>query len=211
MPIHTVKKGECMTQIADAHGFFWGTLWNHPENAEIRRLRKKPNVLLDGDSVFVPEKRQKKVSRPTGEKHVFRVKGIPARFKLRLLDASGNPRAGLPYRLSIDGDESTGETAPDGLVSRIIAPAAKRATLRLTGGDIEEEYVFDLGHLPPVEVVSGVKARLRNLGYYDGEIDDALDDDARRALRDFQVHEGLAATGEIDSRTRAALVSRHES
>jgi hypothetical protein len=35
MPKHTVAEGECLSSIAHRYGFFWKTLWDHPENARV--------------------------------------------------------------------------------------------------------------------------------------------------------------------------------
>jgi hypothetical protein len=85
MAKHTVKQGECISSIADKYGLFWDTLWNHPENAELKRQRKDPNVLLAGDEVFIPEKEEKNESCETEQTHRFRLKGVPAKLRLRLM------------------------------------------------------------------------------------------------------------------------------
>ncbi len=54
---HTVKKGQHLTGIAKSYGFKgsdWRKLYNHPENASLRKKRKDPNVILAGDKVKVP-------------------------------------------------------------------------------------------------------------------------------------------------------------
>ena len=43
--------------------------------------------------------------------------------------------------------------------------------------------------LNPISEISGLKARLANLGFYHGAIDEELDDDTKEALCDFQDHE----------------------
>ena len=45
---HDVKPGDCILSIVDAKGFFWETLWEHPENGELREKRLDPNTLLPG-------------------------------------------------------------------------------------------------------------------------------------------------------------------
>jgi N-acetylmuramoyl-L-alanine amidase len=207
MPVHVVKQGDCLSSIADQYGFFWDTLWNHERNAELREHRKNPNVLMTGDHVFIPEKRQKMESGETGRVHTFRLKGVPVRLNLQLLDFQGQPRAGIKYTLTIDGKTTRGVVPDDGVIREIIPPRASKGTLRL---ETDEEFELQLGHMNPIEYTSGVQARLANRGYYRGEISGTLDEETRDALRRFQADRGLAVTGEVDSETKAALLAAHE-
>jgi len=72
-------------------------------------------------------------------------------------------------------------------------------------------WELDLGHLDPIDTVRGVKARLANLGFDPGEINDTWDDAAKEALTQFQVVYGLPTTGgEVDDATRKKLREVHE-
>ena len=66
-----------------------------------------------------------------------------------------------------------------------------------------------LGHLDPLETVTGVKARLKNLGYYDGEINDEQDDEYKSEVRRFQQDHGLVVDGIVGPQTRAKLKDEH--
>jgi hypothetical protein len=207
VPVHVVKQGECMSSIADQYGFFWFTLWNHEKNAELKDRRQNPNVLMAGDRVFIPEKRQKEESGETGKAHTFQLKGVPVKLNLEMLDFDGTPRAGTKYALTVDGKKTSGVIPDDGMISEVISPHAKSASLKLETG---EEFDIDLGYMNPVEYASGVQARLKNLGYYKGEVTGALDDETRRALRRFQREKGLEESGEADQETRNALTAAHQ-
>lgn len=206
MAIHTVKPGDSMSSIADQYGFFWQTLWNHEKNSALVPLRQNPNILMPKDQVFIPDKRQKEESGPTGKTHTFRLKGVPARLNLRLLDVYGQPRSGVRYTLTVDGKAVTATTGGDGLISQVIAPRAQQATLLLESG---EAYQFDLGFLNPADSPSGIQGRLKNLGYYQQEMSGQLDGATQQALRRFQSDANLPVTGDADQATQDALVSRH--
>jgi len=67
-----------------------------------------------------------------------------------------------------------------------------------------------LGHLDPIDTVSGAKQRLSNLGYGCGPGPD-LDETTREALRAFQGDQGATQTGELDDTTRTQLQQAHGS
>jgi hypothetical protein len=39
MPKYTIDNGESIPSVAKDNGFFWETLWNHSENAELKQKR----------------------------------------------------------------------------------------------------------------------------------------------------------------------------
>jgi len=82
---YLVQSGDCMSSIAKTHGHSWETLWNHPANAKLKAARGNPNILLPGDRVTVPPLRNKVESRPNNARHRFVLKGVPIKFRLRLV------------------------------------------------------------------------------------------------------------------------------
>jgi hypothetical protein len=206
MPQHTVKTGDCITSIADQHGFFWRTVWEDEGNAALREKRDDPNTLLAGDVVHLPEIRQKTETRAAGAAHRFRLKGIPAMFRIQIFQAD-EPRAGESFTLTVDGVKHEGATSGEGLIEVPIPADARKATL-VVGSD--EERQFLLGRLPPITEIAGVQARLNNLGFDCGGVSGELDDQTRDALRAFQERIGLLAEGEPDEETRADLEKWHD-
>ena len=160
---HVASQGECVASIAFNHGFAPDTIWTHPENEDLRSLRILPSSLLPGDEVFVPELEPKDVDGATEAKHRFRRKGVPAMLRLQFFD-DAEPRAGVPYVITIDGVETKGNTDADGRIEVKMSPGARDGKLKLGPADHYEEIDLQLGHMDPVEEVSGVQARLRNLG-----------------------------------------------
>jgi hypothetical protein len=215
---HRVLQGECMSSLGAQYGFHPNTLWGHPENAALRELRGDPNILAEGDDVFIPDKRIHEVPAGTGRRHVFRRLGFTTVYRVRFLTYDGKPRAGLAYRFTVDGSTRTGKTDGDGALSEPIAPDARRAKLVLFArsgeGDDEEQweehYDVALGHLDPVTVVSGVQARLTGLGF-PCRVTGELNATTVEALSQFQQSAGLEVTGQPDDPTRAALVEAYGS
>lgn len=212
MPItHQVQQGECLVSIAESYGFFWETLWNLPENKRIRDTRRDPTVLLPGDVVTIPDKTMKDYVRPTGARHTFRVKNVPAKFNLRLLKETGEARSGVAYVLTVDGVETRGSTDGEGWVKASISPTARQGTLTLTGEESgeEESYEVQLGHLDPVDTIEGAQTRMKQMGAYFGTVTGTMSRAFVASLKAFQSSRGLKVTGELDDSTQAALRESH--
>lgn len=201
MPVtHTVQAGECLSSIADQYGRFWEQLWEHADNAELKQLRKDPNVLLDGDTVVIPDKEEHEESCGSDTKHRFRRKGVPAKLDVRVL-RDDKPRANLPYVLEIDGVTTKGTTDGDGYVKSDIPPGAKSGRLLVGKGEDIETYDLLLGKLDPIDTDEGVLGRLGDLGYDTSK-------GLKPAIEDFQNSAGLGATGTADDATREKLKER---
>ena len=220
MPEHTARQGDCIYSIAERYGFFWETIWNHPNNAELKQQRGDPSILYPGDVVFVPEREEKQESGATEQRHRFRRKGVPLMLRLRLMlsdetsaededQAEDEPRANESYTLDIDGNLFSGTTDGDGWLEHPIPPGAQRG--RLIIDETQEEYQLNFGHVDPIDDVSGVQARLNNLGFECGEADGAMNDQTEMALRQFQRKYGITESGEADQETRDRLLELYGS
>ncbi|RJP32380.1 MAG: peptidoglycan-binding protein [Phycisphaerales bacterium] len=211
MPInHVVKPGDCISSISCSYGFFPDTIWNDPANAELKQERDDPNVLAAGDVVVIPDRTAKEESCPTGDRHWFRKRGIPAKFRLQVFDGE-EPLADQPYTVVIDGvGLPPGRTDATGLLEVSIPPRAMRGVVFVGEGDDEHEIEFDLGQLPPVTDPIGVQARLNNLGFFCGEENAELNPQTQAALLAFQQRFGLEETGEPDETTCNKLLEIHD-
>jgi len=202
MPKQKVGAGETTMSLAKKNGFFWRTVWDHPENAQLKAKRKDPNVLFEDDEIFIPEKRPKEVSKGSEQEHVFKLKGEPAKLKMRLLKL-GQPRANESYVLEVDGNPIEGKTDGDGRIEHFIPNDASSGRLLINGG--KEIYPLRLGRLDPLELISGVQQRLKNLGYNCGGEQGELGEKTKEALKKFQAEHKLNETGEPDAATKAKL------
>jgi len=202
---HVVAEGEGISSIAERNGFFPGSLWDHAENAELKKLRGDGNILKPGDVVFVPDLQPRVDPVATGKTHVFRKRGVPAKFRMRLL-RDGQPRADEAFTLTVDGREIQGKTDADGRIEADVSPLAREAMLQI--GDAEVRRI-SIGVLEPITEIRGVRQRLRSLGF---EWGDGIDADAtlRRAVQRFQHRVNLPCTGEVDEPTRKRLEAIHD-
>src|SRR6185437_1841277 len=206
MAKQTAELGDSILSIAADNGFFWETVWNHPENAQLKALRKDPTLIAPGDSVFVPDLSKKTETRGTDSRHSFKVKGVPAKLRIQLR-VLGEPRANEPYILNVDGTVFQGNTDGNGVVEQFIPPNAKGGELRLNGG--KEVIPVRIGYLNPIDTLSGVQQRLNNLGIYCGSEDGEMNDDTQASVRRFQQKYGLPVTGDTDGATKAKLQQLH--
>jgi N-acetylmuramoyl-L-alanine amidase len=159
---YVVEEGDCISSIADAYGFVPDTIWNHPSNAKLKTLRKDANVLMPGDKLVIPDKEIKQVSKSTNQVCKFQRKGVPEKLRVQLL-LYDRPRANLKYTLVLDsGKHLAGTTDGNGFVEAFVPPQCHSARLIISP---EEEYDVEIGRLNPVGTESGVRQRLRNLGY----------------------------------------------
>ena len=151
----------------------------------------------------IPEKEE---SASTEELHRFVVKGVPSKLHIRLMN-DDQPYANTKYKLSVDGTLYSGATDEEGWLVFSIPPGAKSG--KLIVDDDQNEYDLELGHLDPIDSVSGLQARLNNLGFDCGKVDDILGPKSIAALQAFQKRQELKITGEADSITLEELENEY--
>lgn len=202
---YTIGPCEHLAAIAEKHGFrSLSTIWDHPNNAELKQQRKTPHVLRSGDQVFIPKRCEGSASCETGSFHQFTLKGEPLKLRIKLVSVTGDPWASLACTLTVDAVDTQVATDGDGLVEIVIPPRTQSATLQ--AGDVR--YDLKVGGLDPIDSSTGLHARLRNLGY---DLDSADDDcgvdeeQLRFALELFQHDNHLPITGEADDETQRML------
>lgn len=107
---------DSVPKIARQAGVSWETVWNHPQNAELRATRH-PQVLRKGDRVFVPAPEQKQVDVAVGNRHYFTKLAAFETLRVQLL-LDGAKRKPEFWRLEVEGcppvQEDKGKrTGPD--------------------------------------------------------------------------------------------------
>ncbi len=202
-----VGSDDSILNIAKANGFYWSTVWNHPRNSQLKSKRKVPEVLQEGDEVYVPKLEPKKVPKPNEARHKFKLKGEQAQFKIRLKQL-GKPRANEDYVLVIDGTIKTGKTDADGQIQTDVPNDARGGVLKLQGG--KEQIPISIGRLDPADSPAGVRQRLVNLGYTSGAADSDDSKMPKGMLRAFQAKNQLTVTGNYDGATKAKLNELHQ-
>ncbi|MBI3757313.1 MAG: peptidoglycan-binding protein [Deltaproteobacteria bacterium] len=214
---HTVVQGEHLSSLAKKYGFSdYQTIWNDGQNAEVKKKRKNPNVLFPGDRLFIPDKHEKQEARNTEKLHRFVLQQPPLKLQLLVEDLYEKPVAGAAYELELEGESRprTQNTGGDGKIEEAIPPTVERGVLVIKDPETplnEIRLAVKIGHLDPVEEISGQKGRLNNLGYYAGPI--AEDEDElwfRSAVEEFQCDYQLTVDGICGPQTQAKLREVHD-
>jgi N-acetylmuramoyl-L-alanine amidase len=203
---HTVKQGEHLSQIAEKYGFGDHRLiWNDPANASLRAQRGNPFVLNPGDKVHIPDKQIKEVSAATALRHRFRLSIEKLKLKIAVKDNADKPLANTPLKLNVEGSVKSLTTDGDGKAEREILRTAVSGMITVG----EFEVPIKIGHLDPVDQLSGQKARLNNLGYDAGDPAGTEDLQFRSAVEEFQCDRSLKPSGVCDDATQAELKTAH--
>lgn len=209
--VYTVQAGDCLSSIADKHGFAdWRTVYDHEGNAEFRKKRPDPNTILPGDTLHVPEPKLQSYSLQTGQTHTF----VVARPQTRLCLALEVEEL-TKYELNVAGERFTGSVSDATPFEHPIPCDATEAELTIWAANDDTRsdartFMLRVGYLHPIEERSGVLGRLTNLGYYDGDLGTPDDVGEAVAIRRFQVEQQLEPTGQMNDKTRDALKKRHD-
>ena len=214
---YKVQPGDCLAAIAYRVGMTEEEIWQDPANAALRDSRDSPYVLAPGDLLNLPAKRPGLLETAAGQRLRIRLLNAPIELKIRFLTAGLAPRRQVPYLLKLEGPggsplEDRERTTDDaGLLVEAIPPETQKAELWLGKGLDREVLPLALGHVDPIDSVSGMQARLNNLSYPCGPEDGKHGDHTRAALRRFQADRSLKETGEADPKTREKLLELHGS
>ena len=199
--------GDCVVSIALREGFRPDDVWQLTDNEHLRPDGDQdvPEVIANGEKVYLPEKVGHKEPGAADQRHKFRKPDVPIKLRVKLLDFA-KPRANKHYLFEVEGEQREGKTDGEGILEEVIPFDATEASVRLTGDDEGEHFIFKLGALEPARKIAGAQARLHNLGYNTGPIDNLMGPITERALKIFQKDQDIEITGEIDQQTVKKLI-----
>lgn len=206
----TVKAGETLYSICRETGNDWATVWDHSDNAELRRSGRTPGLLAPGDRIHLPAATPRSATASTSTCTTFCVRPdtLITRVRLILDDSPAHGRAVI-IRLP-DGDLST-YADDQGVVEFPLRGDERRATLEVQHDGETLEIELNIGALDPVTELTGVQARLNNLGFGCGEADGVLGPETRAALARFRSARGIVSSAILDDVTRRELTAQHGS
>lgn len=210
---HKVRSGECLSSIAARYGFSdYKTIYDHPDNAGLKKKRPNPNILHPGDVLAIPDKEEKIVDCATGKVHRFTVKSPTKKLHLKLQDQLGEALSFESYVLIVGGTGQVieGDTDGDGVLEEEVPVGAETAELTVGG----LRWNLRIGDLNPIDEtdddgVTGIQQRLKNLGIDPGPIDGILGPKTISAICVFEGLHGLEITGACEGPTLAKLKAVH--
>jgi N-acetylmuramoyl-L-alanine amidase len=202
-----------MESLAARYGFPSGkVLHDHPDNAELKKKRPDPGMLQPGDEVTIPDRKGKQATVKAGRTHAFEVKRPRRTLRLELRGKDSKPISGASWSVQDrEGQQLAAGTTDGGGRLEARLPATEAYVILEVAGML---YEVRLGGLDPLEeegkaVLSGVRSRLRNLGYDPGQDGDGDLANLTAVLEAFQRSEGIEITGEPDRTTLDKLREVH--
>lgn len=206
---HTVAQGECLSNLAARHHLAsWRTIYDHPENASFRASHPNPNVIYPGDRVYIPDLEVVHRDKPTDQKHTFVRKREKTLLRIVAADEDGQPYPQADYRLTIGDQSYAGQTDGQGLLEEVIDPLASSGELTVWWPGAPRRHCIwklSIGHLDPAHWMTGIQARLNNLGYNSGPVDGIRGPITTAAVKEFQKKHHLAVDGIPGPITQAKL------
>jgi N-acetylmuramoyl-L-alanine amidase len=209
--VHVVEQGECLSEIARKYGFLnYKAVYEHPDNADLRKKRPNPNVLMPGDEVAIPDIASKKVAAVTNKNHKFQIKLPRKVLRVVFKGHDGKPLKDTEYTLRFGEQTKIGKTDGSGKIDEPVPMGTRVAEIEIAG----RALTLRLGHLNPIgqpgtedgdDDFAGVQARLKNLGYDAGPTDGIYGRRTRAAIAMFQAEHGLDIDGKANDATLAKL------
>jgi hypothetical protein len=210
---YTVQQGDHLSKIAKAFGFTdFHTIWDDPNNADLKRRRQSPNILFPGDSLYVPDRKLREESRSTDQTHEFTVKKAELKLRLILEDQYETPIANASCILTLGSDSRHVTTDGSGQIEEDIPPDIHDAALVIQDAQTpldNTRIAIRIGDLDPVTEISGQIARLNNLGYFAGDIKSPDHVAVESAVEEFQCDNNLTVDGICGPKTQAQLKKVH--
>jgi hypothetical protein len=210
---HTVQQGEHVSSVAKKYGFTnYRVIWNHPNNAELKKKRQNPNVLFPGDRLFLPDRELRDESCSTDRRHRFKMRGPILKLQLILEDLLEKPIGNARCLLVLENEFRRVTTAADGRIEQVIPSDSHDAVLIIQDTQTPFNYTnipIKIGNLDPVEEISGQQARLGNLGYFPGDGGGKDDQTFRSAVEEFQCDHSLRVDGICGPKTQVKLKQVH--
>ena len=227
---YKVDQGDRLPTIAREKGFArWQTIWNFKGNAALKELRGTPHILLPGDEVSIPSKLAREAEVPGGTAD-YVVQSAAEVLRVRFAGITSTADDPVTFKATPDtGGAIEGVLAGDDRLEIDLPPDTTKVHVELSrkakasddqggdsdGSDSDEDPFatcdFTVGGLDPASEVSGVQARLLNLGFYTGGITGNLNDDTRAAIAHFRWAKLRDRKNDMDEDFLSALNKTHGS
>ncbi|UOB73704.1 MULTISPECIES: peptidoglycan-binding protein [Pseudoalteromonas] len=208
---HTVAQGETLLRIAKQYGYQTSkALYNHPSNAEFKALRPDPNLIYPGDKITIPPKKEKFIPLRTNSINSFVVQNEKEYFRLQVIHEDGDDITGKRIVITI-GSQTIDTVLPSNGLIEVELNENDSLTgqvdlyLKEDQSSPSESFTAQVGHLDPIDTLSGVQARCNLLGFDCGTVDGINGSKTKAGVRDFQYEHDLEVDGIAGAKTKAKL------
>lgn len=204
---YQARQGDHLSRIAANFGFSgYRSIWDHPNNADLKKTRQTPHILLPGDNLFIPDREVRVETRSTDQRHRFLYPGTPLMLIIVLKDNDYQPLANADCELRVESDSGKLTTNGSGLLQKPIKSQDANGGVVINQTEME----FRIGDLDPIDSITGQQARLNNLGYSAGRVGAKVDpEQMRSAVEEFQCDQHLTVDGICSPGTQARLKATH--
>src|SRR5580692_7166796 len=151
MQPYVARQGDFVDLLAHKYGFDADVVWNDSANDELRRNRDNPNVLSPTDILYIPPRSDPApFSLQTGTKNTFQsnVPTVPVQIRFDYPDL-----ASQAFTIDELPDLTGKSTDGDGIAKVDVPIDIGDFTVTFTSSGAS--FVFLLGHLDPVDTLSG--------------------------------------------------------
>ncbi|MCL2448292.1 MAG: peptidoglycan-binding protein [Polyangiaceae bacterium] len=201
---YVVRQGDHLAQIAAARGLSPDDVWNLPDNADLKKLRRTYNVLLPGDILYLPADKRPFLPVKLGQKNVF-VATLRTCTITHTFVVDGQPLSGATcHVLDVGGTPLVAPppvTNAVGAVTFEVPVSTDRVQVVFDSG---LTFVLAVGHLDPASSRSGCVQRLQHLGYLTTGHSNSPEWSGF-ALSAFQRDHSVKPTGVLDPATAEKL------
>lgn len=231
MPDYVAKKNDHLLFLAKENNIPLKKLKDaNPE------LKRDPNLLFkgddwsDGDTVKIPSPESKDESAGTGKTTTFEVDPTKLFLRLRVLNEDFTALKDADYELTVEDTPTPfvkkGKTDANGQIETDVPVKAQKGTLAVAvpppagqkgAGKTGMTWALDIGALNPIleqapddECVSGVQARLNNLGFHCGDVNGVSDETFEKQVESFRKTFGLAEGKTSDATLQNKLKEIHD-
>lgn len=224
---HKVKRGDTLSFIAEKYNTTVEKIWNSAGNSKLKQKRDSPDILFSGDVLTIPAIEEKNEDAKLESNNKFYCDVNFGEIIIKFLKYE-KPRENLKYaaffeKSCFSNDDKVDDT---GVVAHEVNFEEKMGVINLfpekDSAYIAEKYTLKIGELDPLDTISGIQARLKNLGYYfENENkfpsigsekpykDEDMDIHTKNALAVFQIENDLEPTGIYDDKTKDKLKVIH--
>ncbi len=168
MQPYVIRQGDYLLSLAYRFGFDVDTVWNDPKNAQLRQLRSSPSILWPTDVLYIPDQNVPPAMQTvtTGTTNTF-VTDVPTLSVTQQFVGSEATTYSSRAYIVQELDQLTGLTTDEKGIATFQAPVTlDAATVQFT--DTGESWVLHIGHLDPINTLSGIFQRLQHLNYVAG-------------------------------------------